>query len=290
MDNAQHQFESLTGERTINSASREWPGTGSVPFYTAVKDDAMRCFILFVILHVTIGCAADRQCELLEARLREQQDYVANLSNQLERAKADLSVANQESRALRQQLVARGKQPLEPEQADVLYRMAKLKIDQLQSSIIPVGASDQPLINLVLTPVDQFNEPIRLPGEVTIELSKQDASDALPVGEYHFEAAEVRKKWNAGWVSSGFVFQLPWPTKVSFAQFTGQQIKLKAIFKTVDGREFSATHRLKVRKTAKGAEQTENAIRQAAFGKKEAPPGRTDTSDRRTIDEFPILR
>ncbi len=250
----------------------------------------MPSFILLLLLFAAIGCAADRQCELLEAQLREQQDYVVDLSNQLERAKADLSVANQESKALRQQLVAKGKQPLEPEQADVLYRMAKLKIDQLQSSIIPVGASNRPVINLVLTPVDQFNEPIKLPGEVTIELSTQDASDALPVEKYHFDAAEVRKKWNAGWVSSGFVLQLPWPQKVPFTELSGQSVKLQAIFKTVDGREFSATHRLKVKDKIQSATKAANSVRQAAIGKKETMPGRIDTSDRRTIDEFPVLR
>ncbi len=247
----------------------------------------MRCFFLLLVLHATIGCAADRQSELLEARLREQQDYAAKLASQLERAKADLSVASQESNTLRKQLIASGKQPLEPEQADVLYRMTKLKIDQLQSSIIPVGNSNRPLINMVVTPVDQFNEPIKLPGNVTINIV--DQQDSL-LETHSFTAAQVREKWNAGWVSSGFVFQLPWPEKIPFSDLSGQQIKLKATFKTADGREFEATHQLKVKEQHDTQANPGEPIKQANFAPPKASPGRIDTSDRRTIDEFPVFR
>ncbi len=247
----------------------------------------MRCFILLLVLQATVGCAADRQGELLEARLREQQDYAAKLASQLERAQADLSVASQESNSLRQQLVASGKQPLHPEQADVLYRMAKLKIDQYQSSIIPIGNSNRPLINMVLTPVDQFNESIKLPGDVTINII--DQQDSL-LGTHRFTAAQVREKWNAGWVSSGFVFQLPWPENVSLSDLSGQQIELKATFKTADGREFEATHQLKVKKQYKMQANPDGPVKQADFSPMKAPADRIDTSDRRTIDEFPILR
>ncbi len=247
----------------------------------------MRCFLLLLVLPLAVGCAADRQSELLEARLREQQDYAAQLASQLERAKADLMVANQESNTLRQQLVANGKQPLQPEQADVLYRMAKLQIDQFQSSIIPVGNSGRALINMVLTPVDQFNEPIKLPGDVTIKIFAQQ--DSL-LETHRFSAEQVRKKWNAGWVSSGFVFQLPWPDKVTAADLPGQQIELKATFKTADGREFEATHQLKIKADLNPQGNLDKPVKQADFDQNKASSDRIDTSDRRTIDEFPILR
>ncbi len=249
----------------------------------------MRWFLLIFFLQFVVGCAADRQTELLEARLREQQDYAAQLASQLEHARADLSVARQESSTLRQQLLAKGKQPLEPEQADVLYRMTKLKIDPLQSSIIPAGASNRPVINLVVTPVDQFNEPLKLPGQVAIELFTQTSGNS-PVEKYQFSAAEVRKKWNSGWVSSGFVFQLPWPEKVPFEHLTGEQIEVKSVFTTADGRTFSASRKLKIKKSLNSSAESSNGVKQAGFSEKEAKPARIDTSDRRTIDEFPVLR
>ena len=256
----------------------------------------MRYLILILLCNLSAGCVSAQKTEVLEARLREQQLQAARMAGKLERAQSDLIVAQQESNGLRQQLAADGKQPIHPEQANVLYRMANLRIDQLQSSILPVSHSDSGLINVVLTPVDQYNESLKLPGSITIELLAEQPDGEKLLDRHEFSASQVQKKWNAGWVSSGFVLQFPWPEKHSLADYSEQHLVLKATFITVDGRKFVARHQLKVGKQASFAtdsiasspEKTE--LEQTKFEQPSAEPGRIDTSDRRTIDEFPILR
>ena len=257
----------------------------------------MRYFILYVLLLAPIGCTANRESELLEARLREQENQLLQLSNQLDKSQVNLSVAQQESNALREQLTATGKQGIQPEQADVLYRMAKLKIDPYQSSILPAAHSSKPaLINIVITPVDQFEEPLKLPGDVTITIFA-DSVDQSKSKPYHFTASDVRKKWNSGWVTSGFVIQLPLPEELAGLKNSGRSITLKATFKTTDGREFHATQKLR-KKTLSDQDRIpiagiaeEKHIKQAKFTSPEKTNKQPiDTSDRRTIDEFPIFR
>lgn len=256
----------------------------------------MRYSILILLCAVSTGCNSTRKTDVLEARLREQQQQATQLAEQLTRADADLAVAQQESNILRQQLTANGAQPLQPEQSDVLYRMAKLRIDPLQSSILPVGNSDSSLINVVITPVDQFDEPLKLPGDITVELLEEKPSGNTLLGSHDFPAAQVRKKWSAGWVSSGFVFQFPWPEKHAIAEYSEKKLVLKATFKTADGREFVATNRLKINNHVRlavdsvAASSQKTELKQSNFEQTEAAAKRIDTSDRRTIDEFPIFR
>ena len=185
---------------------------------------------------------------------------------------------------------------MQPEQADVLYRMAGLQIDKLQSSILPVGYSEKPLINIVLTPVDQFDKPLKLPGNVTVELFAED----ILLATEQFSASEVRKQWTSGWTSSGFVLQFPWPEKHSLEQYSGEYLTAQATFNTADGREFTAKQKLKVKKQISTPRESiasfevdskeKDELKQANSEKPFDSSDPTVTSDRRTIDEFPIFR
>lgn len=217
--------------------------------------NSCRQFVLFACLAsfgpTVCGCTIGHQTEALEAQLRSQEDHLAELASQLERTRADLAAARKDSEALRTQLVSEGKPVIPAEQAEQFYRLGKIRIDTLQSSYLPGDPGQPGHLQISLAPLDEFDTALRIPGEVTLQILSED-SQGNPAGvmaETVFPASEVRKNWNTGWVTSGFVLQWPWPDGLPDPE-TLDSILLAARFKTLDGRSFESTQKLRLRKSA----------------------------------------
>ncbi|MCG6156852.1 hypothetical protein [Rubinisphaera margarita] len=250
------------------------------------------------------GCGTSRNTELLESRLREHEDRLHQLSQQLERSENELALSQKEAADLRTQLAGTGQPVLQPEQANVLYRLSGLKIDQLQSAILPASESDQRLLNVVVTPVDQYNEALKIPGNLELKL----LDESTELARFDIPAAELAENWSTGWVTSGYVIQLP----LDASLLPTSPVNVVVTLRSLDGREFSHQARLETGVSA-------GVIEQVSFEDKVPdPPGmetkvptprepvsappphdsltvrpqndRIETSDRRTIDEFPIYR
>ena len=217
--------------------------------------NSCRQFVLFACLAsfgpTVCGCTIGHQTEALEAQLRSQEDHLAELASQLERTRADLAAARKDSEALRTQLVSEGKPVIPAEQAEQFYRLGKIRIDTLQSSYLPGDPGQPGHLQVSLAPLDEFDTALRIPGEVTLQILSED-SQGNPAGvmaETIFPASEVRENWNAGWVTSGFVLQWPWPDGLPDPE-TLDSILLAARFETLDGRSFESTQKLRLRKSA----------------------------------------
>src|SRR4051812_19223799 len=116
------------------------------------------------------GCAA-RGVDLLETRLREQEDSLTDLQRELSNAKSELEIARNESEELRRRLDAPEGATLVSEQARVLYRIQGVKFNTLLTGGVELDEipGDDGL-SALLMPVDSDGDLIKLPGAIEFEL------------------------------------------------------------------------------------------------------------------------
>ena len=207
--------------------------------------------MLCLLATACCGCAARRPHDVVESRLRDQNHLLAETESKLSKTENELEIARKESDTLRQQLVADGKSPILPEQADALFRATGIKVNELLTGSL--DRDDQPgeeLLNVVLVPHDSDGEPIKLPGEIQIELfDLGQPSDQKNLGAWTYSAAESRDHWHTGFLSSGYLFRLPWQQPPR-----SPQVVLHARLKTADGRQFDTSATIDVATPAQAAE------------------------------------
>lgn len=198
--------------------------------------------VLAAVMLISGGCATRGNVELLESQLREQEDALYAAQAERDQAKAELRIAQQEAQALRVQLTQQGKEPLLPEQARTLYRVAGVKVNEWFSG--GLDRDNQPgddQLNVVLIPHDEHGETVKLPGRVELEaidLSAPESSRRL--GLWEFDSEQVAESWHSG-LTSGFQFRLPLTRPPASAK-----IVVRAQFDTLDGRQFQTTADLRV--------------------------------------------
>ncbi|MDZ4687712.1 MAG: hypothetical protein SH850_21790 [Planctomycetaceae bacterium] len=190
-----------------------------------------------------VGCAGRGDADLLHARLREQQQQLSETQARLESSAKDLKQARRETETLRTQLAQTGTPGLLPEQSDQLVRVADLRINSMLTAGLDQddGVGDDALA-IQFSPVDTDGELIRLPGEITIiVLDPQLGDDRREIARWSFSAAESREHWVRGFLGTGYQFTLPWPQPPEHAELVAH-----VALKTADGREFAASHILKI--------------------------------------------
>ncbi len=191
------------------------------------------------------GCTL-RPDAALENELRIHEDRVFALQRELQQSKQELAAARRESEHLREQSRVDGQPVLATEQADVLFRAEGLRVNTLLTGGLDEdGRPGDELLSLVLEPHDAEGQTLKLPGDVTIEVSDPAADEAESVGEWTFSADDVRKSWHSGFIVNGFRFRLPLPTALPH-----ETLVVHARLSTTDGRVFDATETVKVRVTS----------------------------------------
>lgn len=189
------------------------------------------------------GCASRGSLETVESQLRQQESMIGDLETELESVRGELNIARADSDALRKQLQDAGKQSLVVEQAQALYRAEGLRFNNLLTT--GVDADGQPgdeALSVLLYPVDADGELIKLAGRV--ELQVLDLSlphDRQRIGEWSFSADEVRERWHRGFLTAGYLFEVPFPQPPQNSELT-----LHARLITSDDRRFQATTQLKI--------------------------------------------
>src|SRR5215211_1144298 len=86
---------------------------------------------------VVAGCATPGGSDSLESQLRQQEDRVVALENDLTKVRGELEVARRENNALRLQASTRGGGLVE-EQAQVLSRVEKIRFHPLLTSGVDI--------------------------------------------------------------------------------------------------------------------------------------------------------
>ena len=195
------------------------------------------------LLLLASGCLQTRNTEILEARLRQQEDRLTEMQSQLSTSESELQVTRREADALRTQLANRGEPTLLPEQADALYRVTGIELSKLLTgSIDRDGLPGDDLLSVVVLPHDEQGSLVKVAGNVELELlDLAQPEGARRIGHWTFDTDETRQHWHRGLISSGYVFQLPWQQEP-----VSPQLLIHARLTTIDGRRFETNRQITV--------------------------------------------
>ena len=202
-----------------------------------------RIGILPIALLLASGCMPTRNAEILEARLRQQEDQVTELQSQLSEAQSEYQVSRREADALRTQLTNLGEPTLLPEQAGALYSVTGIELSKLLTgSIDRDNRQGDELLSVVILPHDEQGALVKIGGSIELELlDLAQPEDDRRIGHWSFDAEETCEQWHHGLISSGFVFQLPWQQKPE-----SPQLLIHARLTTSDGRQFETSRQITV--------------------------------------------
>lgn len=189
------------------------------------------------------GCASRGGLEVLESELRQQEDRLTGLQQQLAATQSELQISQNEVAQLRAQLATSGQQAHSPEHFENEYKAVGLRFNTyLTSGVDRDGRPGDEMLSVLLYPHDEQGGLVKLPG--TIELRAVDLTapeGSQEVGSWTFTPAQTKDAWHSGFLAAGFLFEESWSRLPQ-----GSNLTLHARFKTIDGRQFDAVQPLKV--------------------------------------------
>lgn len=204
-----------------------------------------RChaWVLAVVVLATAGCKLGGNAELLESRLREQESFIADLENELGRLRTEVETARHDADQARKQLASSGRDHLVSEQAALLSKVTKIQLNPLLTRGVDADADvGHERLSVLLMPVDQDGELVKLPGRVDLQLVDLSLPEnRRQLGTWNWSNTEVRDHWHRGLLSAGYLFEVDWQTAP-----VNSQVTLHATFTSTDGRRFDATMPLEV--------------------------------------------
>ena len=202
---------------------------------------ASHIFLLTVI--AAAGCAHRGNVDLLETRLRDQEDQLRSLHVQVDRSASELTAARRLNETLQQKLV----QPASHKQAFDLnerqFQVAGLKINPLLTGGFDRdGKPGDDQVTLVFSPIDRNEKPVQIPGHVECELfDRSQSADQQRLGLWTFDSAKTHSAWQKTLGSFGYRFELPWQTTPSSGE-----LELLVRFHSQHGDQFEASAPVKV--------------------------------------------
>lgn len=203
-----------------------------------------RCCLLPLLAALALcGCRTRGNVELLESRLRQQEDAIAEIQSELSRARNEVAAITRQNDSLRTQLAGRGHEVLLPEQADVVFRTASIEVSKLMSGGLDRdGVPGDDILTVLVAPRDGNGELVKVPGDVQIEaLDLTFDGQQRHIGQWQFTSAEAAEFWHAGVLGTGYRFQLPWQQPP-----TSERLLVHARLVTIDGRQFDTTQEIRV--------------------------------------------
>ena len=199
--------------------------------------------LLLLIGLACAGCGARRTTDLLEAKLRQQEDRIASLNRDLETARAQAESAQRESGILQAKAAGQRDETLLPEQAEVLFSVQAIRFSSLLTGALDRdGNPGDDVLNVVLQPVDADGELLKVPGSLKLELLDLSRdSGRQTIADWSWTVDESRTLWSRGAFGSGFVTQVPLPARV-----TSTELLLHARLTTIDGRQFDTSRTIRI--------------------------------------------
>lgn len=184
------------------------------------------------------GCATRGNRDLLEARLRTQEDRIAQLRSELTQAHQARDVARAEAEQLRTAASSAGERGLLPEQSTALASLQGIRLGELLTGGLDQdGLPGDDALAMLLVPHDSDGELIKIPGSLEIELLDLTQSDSQRlVGQWSFSADQSAEFWHRGFVGHGYRLVLPWQSVPA-----SDELVVHAKFTTIDGRTFDTT-------------------------------------------------
>ena len=266
-------------------------------------------------LSVVGGCASRGGQEVLESALRQQEDRLAGLQQQLTATQGELQISQNEIAQLRAQLAANGQQSHSPEHFENEFKAVGLRFNgYLTSSIDRDGQPGDEMLSVLLYPHDEQGGLVKLPGTIELRALDLSAPEGMQeVGNWTFTPDQTKEAWHTGFLAAGFLFEEAWERMPH-----GSDVTLHARFKTIDGRQFDAVQPLKVSSPANApVAQVPPSVTSVRAGKptvkpvgfedhdaaddaaldldfedddQPAKPGVIETSDRYREHELPVIR
>jgi len=189
------------------------------------------------------GCGGRGNSDLLEARLRQQEDNIFALQRDLKDSRQALESAQHQTEVMQNQIVDASKGALLPEQTQALYKVTGVKVNNLLTGGVDLdNKPGDELWTTLVTPHDADGETVKLPAEMELELvDLNQTGENRRVGIWTFKSEEVRSHWYSGFAGSGFRFELPWQR-----QPASEDLTLVVRMKSQDGRVFNANAPLRI--------------------------------------------
>ena len=229
-------------------------------------------WMLLTAIALCAGCVSRGNTHLLESRLRRQEDQLNELETELASARSDLVSANRKSRSLREQLAARGKITLLPEQADAIFRAEGVQFSKMRTGGLDRdGKPGDDVLTAVLVPHDSQGEPVKVPGKVELELFDMSMSGSeQKIGTWNFDVDESHKHWHRGFLGSGYFFRVPWQQTPE-----NSELVLHGRLTTSDGRQFDTSQTIKIKPTEVpfDSEETSQPIARQTDDEETSGPG-----------------
>ena len=164
-------------------------------------------------LVLAAGCASTGQLDILESRLRRQEDAANQLQSQLAESQNQLQAAKRETVDLRTQ-IANGKKLAHAEQLTALGTVEGISLNKyLTGGLDRDGIPGDEMLSAVVAPADADGNLVKSPGTVVVtvlDLSKPEAQQR--VGHWEFGPKDSESLWHSGFLGSGYVVRVPWQT------------------------------------------------------------------------------
>ena len=203
----------------------------------------MRRALTWMSALMLCGCLGRAKPDLLQARLREQQEHLVEVERRADAAQTELARSRREAEQLRAELARSGKRVVAAEYTEALVRASKLQINSLMSGGLnrDERPGDDALVAYIAL-IDDDGEIIKLPGAVQLTLIDPSLPEPMrQIGQWDFTAEECRSKWTRGLTGAGYQFtvKLDQPSQ-------HEQLVLNAKLTTADERIFDATQLVRV--------------------------------------------
>jgi len=188
-----------------------------------------------------VGCSVRNNADLLEARLRHQEDELRRLQSRLEEKEAELAEARRETQLLRSKLQQKDSS-LGADQITLLAQVERLKINTLLTGGVDRdGQPGDEALSVFLAPQDRQGDVLKVPGTLRLTLYDLGQADREKIGSWTFSPEQMRQHWHRGVLGTGYQFELSWqkPPK-------SEELVLHAELTTVDNRRFQATTPIRI--------------------------------------------
>ena len=210
-------------------------------------------FPLLLLALLAGGCASRRDVDLLEAKLREQEDQVRSLHTQVQQSNSELTAARRLNETLKQQFVRPASHDETFDLDEMHFRVTGLKINTLLTGGFDRdGKPGDDQVTLFFTAVDDRDRTVQVPGHVECELlDPAQPADQQRLGVWNFDAQKTRAAWVKTLGSFGYRFELPWQTPPR-----SRDLELRVRIHSVSGNHFetSTPIRIVLPKSALGAD------------------------------------
>ena len=204
----------------------------------------MRLTVLLLLLALLAGgCAGRRDVDLLEAKLREQEDQVRTLHAQVKQANSELTAARRLNESLKQQFVQPASHDETFELDELHFRVTGLKINTLLTGGFDRdGKPGDDQITLFFTAVDDRDRIVQVPGRVECELlDPAQPADQQRLGLWSFDVLKTRAAWVKTLGSFGYRLELPWQ-----APPRSRDLKLRVRMYAADGNHFETSTPIRI--------------------------------------------